>query len=255
VAVLDTNRGSITRSRSLAAIRWAAGDAGLPKHLIAAVVLLVASVVPHGSTADGFSAECPPAGPLPASDVLLGYIGEVRTTTNDGGTTRVGPFRAFAILRNGQLIASDGASIRNDMKFWQIAKPSASAVVLRGTSSFLDRLGEDHCVFSAEPDPSLPSWTLLSSRPLGEMFSPPSEADSSYFGAHQDICVDQGDYEPSNKPPCTRPMLLAISDLDRDGAKEYWSTQPYLWDTGIAVWQRTEAGLNHIMEVCAGCSD
>jgi len=225
------------------------------KVLLALSALLLGSLITGEAVAAGQSPNCPSANRLPPLDVLIAYIGEVRTTSDDRGRTRVGSFRTFGILRNGVLETSDGASVRDGMKFWQVVAPSAPPIALREASSFLDRMGEDHCVYHAEPIHALPIWTLLSSRPLGQTFSRPSEADRSYFAQHQDICVDQGDYEPFERPPCSRPILLAVSDLDADRAKEYWATQPYLWDTGIAVWRRTEAGLTHLIGVCAGCSD
>ena len=198
---------------------------------------------------------CSFADPLPPSDVLIGYIGEVRRTTDDTGVVRVGAFRPLGILRIGTLVASDGASIQDGMKFWQVLSPSDPPTALRHVSSFLDRVGEDHCVFHGEPAQDFGLWTLLSSRPLPAFFSHPSASDRAYFAEHRDVCVDQGDYDPHEKPPCSRPQLLAVSDLDGDGAKEYWATEPYMWDTGISVWQRATTGVTSILSICTGCSD
>ena len=216
--------------------------------------LLIALAVPGAALAT-VESTCPVAAPLPPSDSLIGYIGEVRRTSSGRSMTRVGSFRALGVLRHGTLVASDGASIRDGMKFWQVLAPSASPTALQHVSSFLDRLGEDNCVFHGEPVQDFALWTLLSSRPLPTIFSRPNASDRSYFGEHRDVCVDQGDYEPTEKPACSRPLLLAVSDLNRDGAKEYWATEPYIWDTGITVWQHAETGLTAILAVCTGCSD
>jgi hypothetical protein len=220
--------------------------------LIASLVLLVTLAGPALAGADS---ACPPAGALHPDDVLLGYVGNVRRTGDGRTTTRVGSFRALGILRSGKLVASDGAAIHDGMKFWRVLDPSAPPTALNQVSSFLDRLGEDHCVYHGEPDQELASWTVLSSRSLAGVFHHPEESDQAYFAEHHDACVDQGDYEPSQKPPCSRPHLLAVSDIDGDGAKEFWSTEPYRWDTGITVWQRSEDGLARMFDVCSGCSD
>ncbi len=194
---------------------------------------------------------CPFSAALPPSDVLIGYIGEIRQTNG----IRLGSFRVLGIVRNGMLVTTDGAAIRDGMNYWNVLAPSAVPTALRQVSSYLDRLGEDHCVFHAEPKADLALWTLLSDRSLPEIFHYPDASETAYFAEHHNICIDQGDYEPSKKPSCTRARLLAVSELNQDGEKEYWATEPYMWDTGITVWKRTETGLTPIKKVCSGCSD
>ena len=198
---------------------------------------------------------CPLSATLPASDVLIGYIGNARRTDWGEGPVRLGSFRVFGIVRNGTLVTSDGASIREGMNYWNVLE-SSRVTALKQVSSHLDRLGVDHCVFHAEPKENLPQWTLLADRPLPEVFDNPDLSETAYFAKHHDICIDVGDYDPSRKKPaCRRPRLLAVSDLNEDGENEYWATEPYTWDTGITVWKRTETGLTPIQKVCSGCSD
>jgi hypothetical protein len=194
---------------------------------------------------------CPFSETLPPSDLLIGYIGNGRHTNG----IRLGSFRVLAIIRNGTLVTSEGEVIREGMEVWNVLAPSAPPVALRQVSSHLDRLGKDHCVFHAEPETDLALWTLLTNRPAPGIFHQPSPSETAYFTKHHNLCIDQGDYEPSSKPPCARPRLLAVSDLNQNGEKEYWATEPYTWDTGITVWKHTESGLALLQAKCSGCSD
>ena len=196
-----------------------------------------------------------PFSPVSSLDgVLIGYTGNVRQTIQAGVATRVGSFRPLGILREGALIASDGAVIHDEMELWRVLDPSAAAMTLQRVSSFLDRLGEDHCVYHAELAEAVADWTLLSSRPLPGVFESPSAADRAYFAEHTQTCVAQGD-RSDPQLPCSGPELLAVSDIDGDGMAEYWATEPYIWDTGVSVWQREDEGLSRIFTGCTGCSD
>ncbi len=204
----------------------------------------------------GAGPECPFDRTPPKSDVLIAYVGEARETTQGDLTAHIGPIRALALIRQGKLAATDGRFIREGMPLWRVLSPKSSPVTLRNVSSFLDHMGEDHCVYHAEMSPSkIPQWTLLASKPIGHVFRSPRPQDISFFRKHNSTCVDQGDYDPSEKPPCTRPRLLAVSDIDRDGDSEYWATEPYTWDTGITVWKQVGDSLVRLLDVCSGCSD
>ncbi len=143
------------------------------------------------------------------------------------------------------------------MRLWRVLDPSSPPLALRNVSGFLDRMGEDHWVYHAETGSGdLPFGTLLSSKPMeSSQFKAPTEEDRAFFRQHNANCVGQGDPDPATKPPCERPELIAVSDIDSDGSPEYWATRPYLWDTGITVWKRTPQGLVQVLDVCSGCSD
>ncbi len=224
------------------------------KTLLLAFITAIATWCPLA----GAEASCEFDSELPATDVLIGYIGNSRQTIQSGtpeGRIRVGRFRVLGIIRSGAIYRTDGAEMREGMKLWNIHKSESPTTNLVNVSSFLDLLGKDHCVFHAEPSEDLPLWTILSSQPLSGEFDLPSVPEKNYFAQHQDICVDQGDPYPSKKPPCSRPKLLAVSDLDHDGAKEYWATEPYTWDTGITIWEQSPSGLKSMYKICTGCSD
>ena len=196
---------------------------------------------------------CPPGTPLEPSDTLLGYVAPTRTTDD----LVVGPFRALALLRGSELSATDGAFIRDDMKFWPVVPADPIPVELTNVSSFMDVVGPDRCVFHAEfRGTAPPLWTLLSSKLLVDIIQEPTATERADFASLNTKCVAQGDYDSGREPPCTRPELLAVSDLDANGQIEYWGTEPYVWDTGITVWERDqELGLIVLLSVCSGCSD
>ena len=79
----------------------------------------------------------------------------------------VGHFRALALLRESELSTTDGSFIRDGMKFWRMLAPESAPIELTKVSSFMDRIGPDHCVVHAEFRGAAPQeWTLLSSKPL-----------------------------------------------------------------------------------------
>jgi hypothetical protein len=211
-------------------------------------IAILSGMICGGVAHAGSDPACPLGPSLPPSDVLIGYVAPDRVT----GSSAI---QVLGVLRGSKLSPSDGSAMRDGMEFWQVLALSAPPTSLRGVSSHLDRHGEDHCTYSGEVAAGLATWTLLSSRPLPGGFHSPSPSDTSHFTKHRGECVDQGDYEPSKRPPCTRPKLLVVSDVDRDGRKEYWATEPYTWDTGITVWERSEDGLVEILSTCPGCSD
>ncbi len=214
-------------------------------------LLLLPILGQSGLSSAAIDPACPFSETLPASDLLIGTIGNVRHTNG----IRLGSFRVLVVIHNGALLTAEGAGIHDGMEFWNVVAPATGPVALRQVSSHLDRMGKDHCVFHAEPDRDLALWTLLADRPVPELFHQPSPSETAYFAVHRNICVDQGDYPPARKPPCSRPTLVAVSDLNQNGEKEYWATEPYTWDTGITVWKLTESGLARLKTACSGCSD
>jgi len=203
---------------------------------------------------------CLPGPPLPRSDVLIGWATDVWELSPLGQTasppikTIVKPFRALAILRGDAIAETDGSSIRTGARFWRALSPQARFVRLGSVESFLDH-SDGQCVYSGDFDGDAPlRWTLLTSRPLRGIFRAPTAQQRAAFYDRNTTCVIQGDYLPDEHPSCTRPVLLAVTDLDRDGIVEYWATEPYMWDTGVTAW-RDGPQLTSLLSVCPGCSD
>ncbi len=216
--------------------------------MLAVLMTLVGAVTAAPST----DLVCPFAHMPADAQALIGYVGYERQT----GNIQVGPFRALCLLSEREIQPTDGRFIRDGMEFWSVLSPDRDPVALGGVSSFVDRMGADHCVYHGRfRGAAPPLWTLVSSKPLPGVLRRPGDEDRSYFNKYNTTCVDQGDHEVGKQPPCTRPELLAVSDFDGDGSREYWATEPYMWDTGITVWRRTNSGLTVVLSACPGCSD
>jgi hypothetical protein len=112
-------------------------------------------------------------------------------------------------------------------------------------------MGPDHCVYSATlRGPDISDWVLLTSKPLAGVFRQPTVEDHSEFEKLKLECIWQG-----NMPTeCTKPTLLATTDMDKNGRREYWAAMPYKWDTGLSVFEGTKPPRT-LLEVCVGCSD
>ena len=193
--------------------------------------------------------------------VVIAWITDIRKTTQWGSggktqTTIVGPFRAVAILDGSLIKETAGAGIHRGQQFWRILSPKSAPVRVGAVDSFLDHMGEDHCVyFGSLENAGVPRWTLLSSKPLPGVFRTPTAKDHAEFRRLNTSCVQQGDYPEGKAPPCVRPRLLAISDINKNAKPEYWATEPYRWDTGLTVWENDTRTLTRLLEVCPGCSD
>jgi len=192
--------------------------------------------------------------------ILIAWVTDVRKTTQFGQgikekTTQVESFRPLVLLNGSSIIETPGATIHKGQFFWPVLLPNSNPLKLYTVDSFLDHMNEDHCVyFGTLEKGDLPLWTLLSSSPLPGIFREPTQKDRDEFYRLNTTCVKQGDYSVGQEPPCVRPTLLAISDINKNGKPEYWATKPYLWDTGLTVWENTGT-LNQLIQVCVGCSD
>ncbi|MCP4550941.1 MAG: hypothetical protein GY834_02625 [Bacteroidetes bacterium] len=192
--------------------------------------------------------------------VLIAWITGVRETTQFGAnieikTTKVGAFRPVAILRESSIVETQGSSIHKNQRFWPVLDPTSEPVKLISVSSFLDHMNVDHCVYSASiREVHFPRGTLLSNQPLPGIFRAPTASERTDFYRLNTKCVNQGDYPPEETPPCVRAELLAVTDFNHDNNPEYWATEPYIWDTGLSVWEK-KGKLSPLLQVCVGCSD
>lgn len=200
---------------------------------------------------------------LKEDGVLIAWTTDIRVTTQFGHgikeeTTQVEPFRPIAILNGSSIKETLGATIYKGRSFWPILAPNSKPIKLHSVDSFFDHMNAGGCVyFGTLEKADLPRWTLLSSAPLPGVFRAPTQKDRDEFYRLNTTCVRQGDYDypAGQEPPCVRPILLAISDINKNGKPEYWATEPYIWDTGLTVWENTGETLLKLLEVCVGCSD
>lgn len=223
-----------------------------------ALISIALSIAP--SISWGGEPQCSFAASSTEKGVLIAWITDVRTTSQFGDgvkekTTTIDRFRPLAILNGSSIKETAGATIHKGQSFWPVLSPKSKSLKLLSVNSFLDHMNVDHCVYFGTLDKKdLPNWTLLSSAPLPNAFRKPTQKDIDTFYSLNTTCVMQGDYPAGQQPPCVRPILLAVSDINKNGKPEYWTTEPYIWDTGLTVWENTGT-LNPLLQVCVGCSD
>jgi hypothetical protein len=204
--------------------------------------------------------DCPFDNNSKEDGVILAWVTDVREFTEFGNYTKtrtvtVGSFRPFALLSNIGLQETLGATIHKGQFFWRVLSPASRLSKLASVGSFFDHLVDRCAYYGTLDNPGLPRWTLLSSKPLPGVFRAPNAKDRAEFYRLNTSCVIQGDYLEGEAPPCTRPKLLAVSDINKNKKPEYWATQPYVWDTGVTVWESNSFQLVKLLEACVGCAD
>ena len=125
-----------------------------------------------GSTFAGELEECVFTKIDDSGGILIAWKTSVRKT---GPEEEIGPFRPLALIDGINITETKGSWIYEGQSFWPVLSPDSEPVNLSSINSFLDRMGDDHCVYHgtfAKED--LPRWTLLSSKPLQDIFKVPS---------------------------------------------------------------------------------
>jgi hypothetical protein len=232
--------------------------------LICFLMLLGSTALGSGTATESSESKQPTDCPFDSSSkkegVIIAWVTDVREFTEFGKeiktqTVTVGSFRPLALLSNTGLQEELGATMHKGQSFWRVLSPSSNPLKLTAVGSFFDHL-VDRCAYYGTLDKTnLPRWTLLSSKPLPGVFRAPSNKDRAEFYRLNTSCVIQGDYPEGKAPPCTRPELLAISDINKNGKPEYWATEPYIWDTGLTVGEISNGKIVPVLEVCVGCAD
>ena len=191
---------------------------------------------------------CSNSGTLAADSVFIGY-------TRPGETQ----LKTLALFVSSKLQPYDGRNLQVGLALIEVASTSLTESRITSLSPYLNTLGRDHCVFSAEISaPPSNSWRLWVSGPPSESSlspRPPRPAEQDAFKKLKPDCVSQGD-PPPGQEHCAHAELLAVSDMDANGLAEYWHTTPYLWDTGLSVSELSASNeLSIIVSACPGCSD
>jgi len=120
--------------------------------------------------------------------------------------------------------------------------------------SYFTEMGAGECVAFGKLSQKVAKPTLFSSA-AALINSDVQPAIQKRFYELNTDCVNQGDWPPGKEPPCSKPQLIATSDLNGNGRLEYWYTDPYSWETGFAVSEVDSSGkkLTHIVKKCPGC--
>ena len=172
------------------------------------------------------------------NEILVGFATHERETmqylNNKPETTVVGNFRIIASIHNSKIVENDGSTIKNGQTFWAV-NSKKQKVALDSVDSFLDEMGQDHCVYYASVTSQSIHALFVSANQ--NLLTEPTSKHNSLFYKLNTSCVElDGVYIDEPKPECRRPQVMAISDVNNDGNTEYWATQPYIWDDGVTIW-------------------
>ena len=107
--------------------------------------------------------------------------------------------------------------------------------------TYAAQAGADKCYWAAR---------LESKKSLNDIFASPKlklitkidEETRTKFYAINTACVTQVDSSNNPKSACTKPVLKAVSDLNKNGRLEFWYTSPHPRATGFAVAELDESG-------------
>ncbi len=221
------------------------------------IIILCGLLFIHAARAED---ECQLLPKVNEKQIIVGWLANARTTTqwsastNESMTTTLGDFRIVAAIEGGIIKGNIGSSIKNGQSFWSVSD-DAQPVQIEQVSSFLDRMNREHCVYSASISAkNIPKFSLFTSKKFTKLREPTKSEKASFYKFNS-TCIDQGDYDNDMKPPCTKPSLLAVSDINNNDSIEYWASEPYMWDDGLTVWEKSGDSLVPIIQVCVGCSD
>jgi len=160
----------------------------------------------------------------------------------------------LVIIENNSFAKITGNMLSLGMKFTLPLKSNNKYVTLKKAASYVERLGSDHCIYYGEfVESGIPEWTIVSTKEISSLRFPlPKE--SNHFYKINTLCVQQGDYDKGEGPPCVKPQLVAVSDINQNNRLEYWYTKPYMWNTGFTLAEETESNdLIVIVESCPSC--
>lgn len=163
-----------------------------------------------------------------------------------------GELGALAILKGEEFLPVDGREFKHITAMYDLINQKRYPVSFDAEFTWL---GKDRCVWFAnlrgESRPQAIS-IFASKRIKLETKLNPKIID--FFYSINTACVYQGDMPPHIKRPCTKPKLLATSDLNSNGRMEFWYTKPYTWDTGFVIAELSESG-NYLDVISSKCLD
>ena len=205
------------------------------------LLFLFTSAVAHADTAEIESQKCSeiPGKKLWINETLFAYSIE-------------GKLAALAIFNGKEFLPADGQEFKHITIMYDLLDQKTYSVSF---DAYFTRLGEDRCIWFARLIKEKPRSISIFASTRIKLVSEISTKVMNLFYSINTTCVDQGDYPPDKKPPCTKPKLLSTSDLNSNGRIEFWHTTPYTWDTGFTISELTESGkyLEIISSKCLDC--
>jgi len=158
------------------------------------------------------------------------------------------------IIENKSFTTVNGNMLSRGMTLTLPLMPDKKYVKIKNAGSYVEHIGPDYCVYYGEfAENGQPEWTIVSTKDINSLRSP-SLLQTKHFYQINTQCLRQGDYEKGKEPPCVKPQLIAVSDINQNNSLEYWYTEPYTWDTGFTVAEETESNdLNVLVKACPSC--
>jgi hypothetical protein len=189
--------------------------------------------------------EALPAHVLEKDEILVGYA----LPRKDNAMVSIAP---LIVIKQGQFKKTDGSEVKRIRQFTSMMDLKSYPVI--SEVSWSEMSGEACLWYADIQGRSIASPTLFTTSRIEINIKPDSENIAAFYRLNK-TCVDQGDFPENQKPPCTKPDLIAISDLNGNKKAEYWFTTPYMWDTGFSIAEESLDGksLTPIIEACPGC--
>jgi len=162
-----------------------------------------------------------------------------------------GYLEALAVFDGKDYIPADGREFKHINEMYNMYDNKWYPVTF---DAYLTPLGPDRCIWCAKLKGSeFKAVSIFATRPV--------KIDMSFDRKNQDLfysirseCVNQGDPTPEMRRPCTKPQLVATSDLNSNGRLEFWFTYPLTWDTGFAINELSESGTG-LLDISVKCFD
>lgn len=102
--------------------------------------------------------------------------------------------------------------------------------------------GSDKCFWSAKLEQAKKTQNELFVFPKTKLNTKFDDNMLNQFYSVNTACVNQIDESGNAKSSCTKPVLKAVSDLNKNGRTEFWYTSPHVRDIGFAVGELDASG-------------
>jgi hypothetical protein len=164
-----------------------------------------------------------------------------------------GELDALAMLKGEEFLPVDGREFKHITEMYDLLDQKKYPVSF---DADFTRFGEDRCVWFANlRGESRPQAILIFASKRIKLETKLNPKIIDYFYSINTACVYQHDILfLDEKAPCTKPKLLATSDLNSNGRMEFWYINPYTWDTGFAIAELSESG-NYLDVISSKCLD
>jgi hypothetical protein len=205
------------------------------------LLIVLASLIVSAGADESDRRECAdmPGKTLAENEILFAYSVD-------------GKLDALTLFNGREFLPVDGREFRSIAAMYDCSSQKGYPVSL---DAYRTRLGKDRCIWFARLPESAPvSMTIFSSKRMNLNTKPDPKVVEIFYSINTD-CVGQGDPPPDERKPCTKPELLATSDLNFNGRPEFWYSTPYTWNTGFSLAELSGSGqeLEILSSRCLDC--